>query len=321
MGLVPLAFLHDLARFPFRVTAESSQDVVTAGTYALAQLLRALPRERITRAVGRLCDMELPPAVSRAAVGLYARAYRVDLDEAAPVDSPYPSFDAFFTRPLRPGARDWPVDAATLASPADGRLDAVGPVDGRTITVKGKPYDAGTLLGSDRAAERYRGGTFAVVYLSPRDYHRVHAPAAGRVVAVRSLPGELFPVNSVSERHIPRFLSRNRRVAIELETESFGRITVVMVAAMIVGRVTVSGVDAPDVPIGDHHLEPPLAREAGDEIGIFHLGSTAVVFLEPGKLATDGGFDRALGPILVGDVLARAAQSNGVNGSKEHPDG
>lgn len=293
---------------------------MTAGTYALAQLLRALPRERITRAVGRLCDMDLPPAVSRAAVGIYARAYRVDLDEAAPTDNPYPSFDAFFTRPLRPGVRDWSHDDATLASPADGRLDAMGPVDGRTIVVKGKPYDAGTLLGSDRAAERYRGGTFAVVYLSPRDYHRVHAPAAGKLVAVRSLPGELFPVNSVSERHIPRFLSRNRRVAIEIETVHFGLVTVVMVAAMIVGRVTVSGVDARDVPFGDHQLSPPLTREIGDEIGIFHLGSTAVIFLEPGRVSS-GGFDRDLGSIRVGDELARASRQDGSNGSKEHPDG
>jgi phosphatidylserine decarboxylase len=282
---------------------------VNVGTYAFAQLLRALPRTRITRAVGRLVDLELPPTLSRAVVGAYVRAYGVDLDEAEPLNGrgAYASFDAFFTRPLRRGVR--PVDAPsdTLLSPADGRLDASGPVeqDGE-ILVKGRPYRASDLLASEQAADRYLGGQFAVIYLSPRDYHRVHAPVSGTITEIRSCPGDLFPVNSVSEQHIPNFLVRNRRVAIELTTESHGLVTVVMVAAMIVGRITVTGVDALDVPLGTHRPESPVALERGDELAVFHLGSTAVIFTEPGAAAP---FDRPHGSIRLGERLTLASSS------------
>ncbi|MEZ4440394.1 MAG: archaetidylserine decarboxylase [Polyangiaceae bacterium] len=273
---------------------------MNVGTYAFAQLLRVLPRTRITRAVGRLVDLELPPWLSRAVVGVYAKAYDVNLDEAEPLNGSraYPSFDAFFTRPLRDGARSY--ERAPLTSPADGRLDASGPVsaDGE-ISVKGRPYRAKDLLASDAAARRYEGGSFAVIYLSPRDYHRVHAPVAGRIVEIRSCPGDLFPVNAVSERHIPNFLVRNRRVAIELETDDLGTVTVVMVAAMIVGRVTVTGVDADDVPLGTLRPSPPLELARGDELAVFHLGSTAVLFTEPGVAP----FDRPHGPIRLGEAL------------------
>lgn len=275
---------------------------MNVGTYAFAQLLRVLPRKQITRVVGRLCELPLSPAISRAVVGAYVRAYAVDLDEAEPLNGAgaYSSFDAFFTRPLREGARVIDADAEVLISPADGRLDAVGPVGSDRIVVKGRPYRASELLGSEETARRYEGGQFAVIYLSPRDYHRVHTPVSGRMVEARSCPGDLYPVNRVSEQHIPNFLGRNRRVAMELETETHGLVQVVMVAAMIVGRVTVTGIDARDVPLGTHRFDPPLALERGDELAVFHLGSTVVLFTEPGRAAP---FDRALGPIRLGEPL------------------
>jgi phosphatidylserine decarboxylase len=276
---------------------------VTLTTYAFAQLLRVLPRTRITRAVGRLCDMPLPPLVSRAVVGAYVRAYDVDIAEAEPLNGrgAYGSFDAFFTRALRDGARVLARADNTLISPADGRLDAYGRVDEDVIVVKGRRYDARDLLGSAEAAARYRGGQFAVIYLSPRDYHRVHAPVAGHIVELRSCPGDLFPVNSISERHIPDFLVRNRRVAIEIESAHAGTVTVVMVAAMIVGRISVTGVDARDVPLGVHRPDPPTRLERGDELSVFHLGSTAVLFTEPGRVAP---IDRPCGRIELGEPLA-----------------
>lgn len=287
---------------------------MNVGTYAFAQLLRVLPRTRITRYVGRLCELPLSPTVSRAVVGAYVKAYDVNLDEAEPLNGEhaYHSFDAFFTRPLRQGARSVDAPADVFISPADGRLDVVGPVDGDDILVKGRPYRASDLLGSDEVATRYDGGQFAVIYLSPRDYHRVHMPVAGRLVEVRSCPGDLFPVNSVSERHIPNFLARNRRVAMEIETDTFGVVQVVMVAAMIVGRVTVTGIDARDVPIGTHRFDPPPELARGDELGIFHLGSTAVIFTEPSKVAP---FDRNLGPIKLGDPLNARHEPRGADAS------
>lgn len=274
---------------------------MTVATYAAAQLLRVLPRERITRAVGRLCDARLHPLISRFVVSAYARAYRVDLDACVPPDGPYESFDAFFTRALRDGLRPACVDEQAVVSPADGRVASSGPVtEGGRLRVKGQPYRVEDLVGDPAEAARYEGGQFAVVYLSPRDYHRVHAPVAGKVTLIRSLPGDLFPVNSIGEQHIPGLFARNRRVAIVIETERQGRVTVVMVGAMVVGRITVSAIDARDVPLGVHRIDPPAPVGRGDEIGMFHIGSTAVVFVERGVAPP---WSREPGPVLMGEPL------------------
>lgn len=274
---------------------------MTVATYAAAQLLRVLPRERITRVVGRLCDARLHPLVSRLVVNAYSRAYRVDLDAAVPPDGPYESFDAFFTRALRDGLRPLCPDAQVIVSPADGRVASSGPVtEGGRLRIKGQPYRVEDLVGDPAEATRYDGGQFAVVYLSPRDYHRVHAPVAGKVTLIRSMPGDLFPVNAIGERHIPGLFARNRRVAIVIETERQGRVTVVMVGAMVVGRITVSVIEGRDVPLGVHPIDPPVPVGRGDEIGKFHIGSTAVVFVERGVAPPR---TRAPGPVLMGEPL------------------
>jgi phosphatidylserine decarboxylase len=254
---------------------------MTVATYAAAQLLRVLPRQGITRVMGRLADVNLHPAVADAVVGLYVRAYKVDLQETVPPAGSFSSFDAFFTRPLREGVRPIPAQPDEVVSPADGRLEDAGPVDaGGKLRIKGREYAVADLVGDAAEAARYEGGQFAIVYLSPRDYHRVHAPVSGHVTLVRSMPGDYFPVNSIGERHVPSLFSTNRRVSIVIESPARGRVTVVMVGAMIVGRITVSAIDARDVPPGKHVIVPPLAVACGDEIGMFHLGSTAVVFVE-----------------------------------------
>ena len=257
---------------------------MTVATYAAAQLLRVLPRQGITRVMGRLADARLHPAVADVVVGLYVRVYQVDLGETQPPAGSFASFDAFFTRALRDGVRPACADADALVSPADGRLEDTGPVHaGGKLRIKGRDYAVADLVGDPAEAARYEGGQFAIVYLSPRDYHRVHAPVAGSVTRVRSLAGDYYPVNSIGERHVPSLFSTNRRVAIVLDTASRGRVTVVMVGAMIVGRITVSAIDARDVPLGDHVIAPPRPVSCGEEIGMFHLGSTAVVFVEKGR--------------------------------------
>src|SRR5258706_6403635 len=261
---------------------------MSVATFAAVQLLRALPRTRVSRAVGRLCDTALPAGVSRAVVGLYVRAYRVDMDECEPREGAYESFDQFFTRQLKPGQRTICPSEREIASPADGKIEAIGPVDlDGTLLVKKRLYRVDELVGDAEDAKRYGGGQFAVVYLSPRDYHRVHSPVAGNVVRIRSMPGDLYPVNSIGERHVPSLFSKNRRVAIVIDTEALGRVTVVMVGAIIVGRITVSAFPGPDVPIGDHVVGPLPVRK-GEEIGVFHLGSTAIVFAERGVVAPFG---------------------------------
>lgn len=285
---------------------------MTVATYAAAQVLRVLPRERITRAVGRLCDLRLPPSVSSAVVGIYARVYDVDMDEAVLPDGAFESFDEFFTRPLRAGARPDLGEPRGLVSPADGRIESVGPVEeGGELIVKGKPYRVEDLVGDPEDARRYYGGEFCVVYLSPRDYHRVHAPVAGNLGLVRSMPGDLYPVNAIGERHVPSLFSRNRRVAMTIDTPHAGRVTVVMVSAMIVGRVTVTGVAGRDAPFGVHRLDPAIELRRGDEIGIFHLGSTAVVFVEQGRFPP---LERRLGDVRVGEPLTRRGNNGQAGG-------
>ena len=270
-------------------------------TYAAAQLLRAIPRVRLSRAVGELCELPLSPPVSRAIMGVYSRAYGVNMEEAMPEPGPYPSFDAFFTRPLKDGARQVSPDA--VVAPADGKLSSCGRVDsGSRIFVKGQHYDVGELIGDARDAARYSGGEFAVVYLAPGDYHRVHSPVDGEVTLVRGMPGDLYPVNSIGERHIPQLFVRNHRAAIVIDTRGLGRVTVVMVGAVIVGRITISALPGrPSAEPGVHPVNPPQSVTRGQEIGVFHLGSTAVVLLEPGV-----SVGRALGKVRYGESLLRA---------------
>lgn len=285
---------------------------MNAITYATAQILRVLPRTKITRVMGKLADFAWPAPVGKAVVDLYCRAYDVELDECRKVRD-FASFDDFFTRELRQGARELPDDPRVIVSPADGRIDSIGPVDGREYRVKGRPYRVDELVGDIDDARRYEGGTGCVVYLSPRDYHRVHAPVGGTVRVIRSMPGDYYPVNAIGVRHVHNLFVRNRRVAIAIDTPEsvgLGRVTVVMVAAMVVGRITVSGVEERDVPIGTHTLRTPLEVERGDEIGIFHLGSTAVVFFERGVAER----------WLVGDGPVRYGQPFAVPAAAKAPD-
>jgi phosphatidylserine decarboxylase len=283
---------------------------MSAVTFLAAQVLRMLPRARISHAVGRLADQPLAGPIERAVVGLYSRVYDVTFDDCVQ-KADFRSFDAFFTRSLREGARSIDADPATVVSPADGRVESMARIDlGGTFLVKGRPYRVEELVGDAEAAERLQGGAGLVVYLSPRDYHRVHAPVAGAIRRIRSMPGDYYPVNAVGMRHIPNLFCRNRRVAIEIDAGArLGRVTVVMVVARIVGRITTIGVNDRDVPLGDHLFDPPLFVERGNEIGVFHLGSTAVVLVET---RAAGAWLRGEGPVRYGQPLLRAAEAHPV---------
>lgn len=265
---------------------------VSLATFVAAQFLRVLPKTHVTHAVGRLCDQPLPSIVSSVVSRVYCRAFHVDMSEAAAPHGSYRTFDAFFTRPLRVGVRT--IAPSWLTSPSDGRLSSKGPVDSASrITVKGQPYEVSELLGSEAEAKRYTGGSFAVVYLSPRDYHRVHCPVDGTVECIRAIEGELYPVNSIGERHIPKLFSRNRRVVIEIETSDHGRVALVMVGALVVGKISVNALGNFDVPEGRHPLSPPMPVRRGDELGAFHLGSTCVLLVQdPNAFTTPEGMVR-----------------------------
>ena len=264
-------------------------------TFALAQLLRVLPRTGLSHAVGRLCERPLPPRVARAVTGAYIRAYGVDMQDVA--EGAYETFDAFFTRPLRSGART--IAAAAVVSPADGELTASGVVDSTSqIVVKGRPYDLAELVGDPAQAAALAGGSFAVIYLSPRDYHRVHCPVDGRLTRARGISGDLYPVNSIGENHVPNLFVRNQRVALTIDSPSVGPVVAVLVGAMIVGKITISAIEANETPLGIYRFEPPLGVHRGDEIGMFHLGSTVVLLTGQSARLT-----RAHGPVRCGQSL------------------
>ena len=251
-----------------------------------AQTVRVLPRMRLSRALGALTSARVPQPLLNAAIEAFVRAYDVDLGEVEmPVDG-FRTFDEFFTRRLQEGARPVDPDSSVLVSPADGRLEDLGGITASgELTVKGQPYTAADLLGDAEDARFYEGGSYFIVYLSPRDYHRVHAPTCGNVQYVRYVPGTLFPVNRIGTDHIPQLFARNERLAIVQESAVHGRVTTIMVGAIGVGRIGLS-FDEVETNRGDspgvrRYAEGAVVRDRGDELGVFHMGSTAIVMVPP----------------------------------------
>ncbi len=253
-----------------------------------ATSLRALPRKRLSRLLGRLSRIGAPERVLSAAMRAYCRAYDVDLSECEVPAQGFDTFNAFFTRRLKSGVRVIDPDPNTIVSPADGRVEDIGVVEpGATFVVKGRRYDVAELLGDAGAGVELEGGSFAVVYLSPRDYHRVHAPVEGAVTALRHIAGTLFPVNAFGVAHVPNLLARNERVVVHQRNEIHGRVTTVLVGAVGVGRISVSFDESVMTndgrPVGLRvYGDAPPQLDRGDELGVFHLGSTVVLFTSPG---------------------------------------
>ncbi|KPK16732.1 MAG: hypothetical protein AMJ62_04330 [Myxococcales bacterium SG8_38] len=250
-----------------------------------AQTVRALPRKRLSRALGQLASTRAPRPLVDAAVAAFVRAYDVDLSEVETPREGFRTFDEFFTRRLRQGSRTVDPNPKALVSPADGTLEDLGEItgDGR-LTIKGQPYTATELLGDAETAASYEGGRYFVVYLSPRDYHRVHAPVSGAVYAVRYIPGTLFPVNRVGS-HIAQLFARNERLAILQDSLVHGGVTTIMVGAIGVGRIGLSfdevETNRGDMPGLRSYTDAPIPRSRGDELGVFHMGSTAIVMTPP----------------------------------------
>ena len=219
--------------------------------------------------------------------------FPVDLAEARVPEGGFESFDAFFTRALRPGARPMPEDPGALACPCDGTLSQCGPIsDGRIVQAKGRDFTVSELLAGDPRAADYEGGRFLTVYLAPHDYHRVHAPVDGRLVSEIRVPGRLFSVSAATGRVIDRLYARNERMVALFETDE-GPIAVIMVAAMLV-----AGIETTWDPHGERRpgrrvrrLDPdPAPRLArGEELGRFHWGSTVVLLAGPGHRAWRSG--------------------------------
>ncbi len=218
-------------------------------------------------------------------IGRVVRRYRVDMTAARQPDPlAYPHFNAFFTRALRADARPPDPDPCAIACPADGRISQAGSIrDGRIVQAKGQDFSVAELLADADAAAVYRDGCFATIYLSPRDYHRVHMPLAGTLQQTVHVPGRIFSVAPFAVHTVPRLFARNERLACHFHGEQ-GPFAVIMVGAMLV-----SGIDT----VWDGTVIPPYARaierreqasrgihlSRGAPMGRFNMGSTVIVLL------------------------------------------
>ena len=247
--------------------------------------LRYVPKNRLSRAVGRLVHARLPRPIARLLVHRFARAYKIDTDAAGKPLHHYPSIGHFFIRDLREGLR--PIES-DFVSPVDGVLRNYGIIeDGRIEQVKGKTYTVERFLGDPAYARRYQGGSFFNLYLSPQDYHHVHSPVGGGITRSVHIPGKLWPVNDWSLQNIDELFSVNERVVTYIECD-LGLVAVVMIGATNVGKISVtydsfiSNTGHSETAVRDY--QPPMPIATGDRLGTFHMGSSVVVLLERGRV-------------------------------------
>lgn len=258
----------------------------------LAVLLQhLLPKQRLTHLAGRAAGAQGGALTTRVIRWFVAR-YGVDMSEAANPDiASYASFNAFFTRPLRPGAR--PLAESPFVCPVDGAISQFGGIDDHHILqAKGHRFTTTALLGGDaELAARFRHGQFANLYLSPRDYHRLHMPCDGTLVRMVHVPGALFSVNPVTARGVPGLFARNERVVCVFDSAQHGRFVMVLVGATIVGSMATAwhGVVNPrgaSSPVSEwDYAGQDIVLKQGEEMGRFLLGSTVVMLFEAGRIA------------------------------------
>jgi phosphatidylserine decarboxylase len=256
-------------------------------------LMPVLPKNDLSHAVGRFVHIPIPGPIGRKSVELFARYYDINLDEAEHKLEMYPSIGALFTRKLKEGVR--PLGEAKIVHPADALITEAGPIDQNAlIQAKGRSYSVQGLLGGGPYQEAFDGGEFATYYLCPTDYHRVHSPVDGKIVWSNHIPGALWPVNDWSTEKIPNLFNVNERIVTVIETEDKKLVALVMVAATNVGNMTMSyddkissktrGRDRKPQP---KTYDPGRLIRRGDEIGIFHMGSTVVMLYAPGVVQND----------------------------------
>lgn len=269
-----------------------------------------LPKRALTQFAGALARRSLGD-FTQYKIRRFVARYGVDMSEAAEPDlTRYLTFNDFFTRALKPGAR--PLAQADFVCPVDGRISQLGAIDGeQLLQAKGHVYSTTALLSGDvTEAARYRDGSFATIYLSPRDYHRIHMPCAGRLRSMVYVPGDLFSVNPTTARGVPGLFARNERVVC-LFDGAHGPFALVLVGATIVGSMATVWHGVVNPPRARHirrwdytAQQPPIELQAGDEMGRFLLGSTVVLLFPKDTLrfAPDWAPSR---PVRLGEAMGQ----------------
>jgi phosphatidylserine decarboxylase len=280
------------------------------GARAFAALQYALPKHLLSRLVHKVTRsraVRLKNALLRG----FLRNYRVDMSEALQADPfAYPSFNEFFTRALRPEARPIAAGQCELASPVDGTVSQCGSITAdQLFQAKGHYYSLEELLAGDRAAAaRYRAGSFACIYLAPYNYHRIHMPCSARLRSTTYVPGDLFSVNSMTVRTVPRVFARNERVICEFETV-VGAMALIPVGALFVGSMEMVHCGEVNPPSQRRGAPVPIQTGAGAhfakgaELGRFNMGSTVILLFQPGCVAWHREL-RPLSTVRMGQSIA-----------------
>jgi phosphatidylserine decarboxylase len=266
-----------------------------------------MPKQAMTAFAGVVANWR-GGAGTTAIIRRFVARYGVNMAEAAEPDtSRYASFNDFFTRALTPGAR--PLAVSDLVSPVDGAISQFGAIDGEQIfQAKGHHYSTAALLGGDAAlAALFNGGHFATLYLSPKDYHRIHMPCAGKLTRMIHVPGALFSVNPTTARGVPGLFARNERVVCVFDGDH-GPWALVLVGATIVGSMATAwhGVVSPPRPgkVRDwRYADREVHLAQGEEMGRFLLGSTVVLLFPPGPLKFNPAWAPG-GAIRMGEAMA-----------------
>ena len=254
-----------------------------------------LPKRGLTAFAGRVASRERGATTTRL-VRWFVGKYGVDMSEAAVSDiAAYSSFNEFFTRALKPGAR--PIAEADLICPVDGTISQFGRIEqDQILQAKGHRYSTTALVGGDTTlAQRFHDGSFATLYLSPKDYHRIHMPCDGTLTRMIHVPGALFSVNPVTARGVPGLFARNERVVCVFDSPKLGSFVLTLVGATIVGSMATvwhGPVNAPRVPrVREwHYADGSIRLRQGEEMGRFMLGSTVVLLFPPRPLTFDPGW-------------------------------
>jgi phosphatidylserine decarboxylase len=270
------------------------------------------PKQALTSFAGWVAGKERG-AVTTWIIRRFVAKYGVDMGEALDSDiASYPSFNEFFTRALKPGAR--PIAQADLVSPVDGAISQFGPIEGDQIfQAKGHRYTITALVGGDAAlAAQFEHGSFATLYLSPKDYHRIHMPCDGRLLRMVYVPGELFSVNPATARGVPGLFARNERVVCVFESAR-GPFVLVLVGATIVGSMATVWHGVVNPPRGGevrewHYADRQIVLKQGEEMGRFLLGSTVVMLFPPPPLVFNPTWSPA-GSIRLGELMANYSTS------------
>lgn len=269
------------------------------------ELLHLVPKNHLSAFIGALARIPIPRPLRGWGVRLFAGLVGANLNEASAAAESYRSIADFFVRDLAPGLRP---SGEGIVSPVDGAIRDLHRIEGNELEqVKGRSYSVESLLGSAEDASAVRGGYFINLYLSPPDYHHVHAPSDLAVESIRYIPGYLWPVNTWALHQIPELFSRNERVVIAARTER-GRVWIVMVGATNVGRMSLT-FDPLITNSGDRKgfkrcYESPIQIQKGSRLGTFHLGSTVLLLLDA-EAAAELSPQHGAGVVRLGQSVLR----------------